>query len=284
LETTVNPLPPIDVRDRFAGERAALLDLLASLSAAEWAAPTVCAGWSVKDVALHLLGDDVGRLAAGRDNSPNPAFWIDPELDPWTGLVAAIDRQNELWVETTRRLSPRLVIDLLRLTGEQTEDYFRQLDVEAVRGAVDWAGPDPAPVWLDLAREYTERWVHQQHIRDAVARPGLKEPEWLHPVLATFVYGLLRSLAGIEAGEGTVARLTITGEAGGDWVAVRRDGGWHLGTDYAGVAAATVALDQETAWRLFTKGISKDEARARAMTTGDPALAGRVLDTVSILA
>jgi uncharacterized protein (TIGR03083 family) len=280
----MNPLPAIDVRRLFPGERAALLDLLASLSAVEWAAPTACGGWSVKDVALHLLGDDVGRLAAGRDGSPNPAFRIDPELDPWTGLVAAIDRQNALWVEATRRLSPRLLIDLLRLTGEQTADYFGRLDLEAVRGAVDWAGPDPAPVWLDLAREYTERWVHQQHIRDAVDRPGLKEPTWFHPVLATFVRGLRRSLAGVCAGEGTVVRLTIAGEAGGDWVAVRHAGDWRLGTDPHAVAAATVLLDQETAWRRFTKGITKEETRSRATVTGDPELAERVLDTVSILA
>ena len=37
--------------------------------------------------------------------------------------------------------------------------------------AVNWAGPEPAPIWLDPAREYTERWVHQQHIRDAVRNP-----------------------------------------------------------------------------------------------------------------
>ncbi|MGH2603948.1 MAG: maleylpyruvate isomerase N-terminal domain-containing protein, partial [Dehalococcoidia bacterium] len=95
----MTPLAPIDVRDLFPGERAALLDLLGSLTEEEWEAPTACAGWSVQDVALHLLGDDVGRLAAGRDGVANPAFRIDPELDPWTGLVAAIDHQNAVWVE-----------------------------------------------------------------------------------------------------------------------------------------------------------------------------------------
>jgi hypothetical protein len=48
--------------------------------------------------------------------------------------------------------------------------------------------------------------------------------------------------------------------------------------------AATVELNEESAWRLFTKGISKEEARRAARIEGDKALAERALDTVSILA
>ena len=36
--------------------RAELLRVLNSLSADQWSAPTACAGWSVRDVALHILG------------------------------------------------------------------------------------------------------------------------------------------------------------------------------------------------------------------------------------
>ena len=279
------PLPPIDVLDLFPGERAALLDLLGGLSAAEWAAPTVCAGWSVKDVALHLLGDDVGRLSWGRDRFTNPSFG-GPDLDvaTWSGLVAAIDRQNAAWVEGTRRISPPLLIDLLRFTGAATETYFRGLDLAAIGMSVDWAGSGPAPVWLDVAREYTERWVHQQHIRDAVGRPGLKERRWFGPVLEAFVLGLRRALRDAPAPTGTAIRLVITGDAGGEWVAQRTDDGWLVGTDPAPTASARVVLDQETAWRLFTKGIDKEQARQAATIEGDSALAERVFDTVSILA
>jgi hypothetical protein len=30
-------------------------------------------------------------------------------------------------------------------------------------------------------------WVHHQHIRDAVERPGLSSPEFLDPLLDTFM-------------------------------------------------------------------------------------------------
>ncbi|MBA3451206.1 MAG: maleylpyruvate isomerase family mycothiol-dependent enzyme [Chloroflexia bacterium] len=268
----------------FPGERSALLDLLADLSPADWDAPTICTGWSVKDVAAHLLGDDIGRLSWGRDGYVNPAFTAGLDIEILPGLVAAIDRQNAVWVEGTRRVSPRLLIELLRMTGELTEANFQRLDLQALGMPVDWAGPEPAPVWFDVAREYTERWVHQQHIRDAVGRPGLKERQWLAPVLETFVRGMARPLAGVAAPEGTALRLTITGEAGGEWITLREAGGWQLGNDPAIAATATVELDQDVAWRLFTKGITKDEARQSAVITGDAALAERALDIVSILA
>jgi hypothetical protein len=147
---------------------------------------------------------------------------------------------------------------------------------------VDWAGPNPVPVWLDVAREYTERWVHQQHIRDAVGRPGLKERRWFGPVLATFAHGVPRVLG--DAEDGSALRLIITGEAGGEWFAVRENGRWMLETAPEMKPTATVTLDQETAWRLFTRGITKDEARRVAKLEGDLVLAERALDTVSILA
>ena len=274
----------IETLHLFPGERAALLALLRELAPAEWAAPTICAGWSVKDVAAHLLGDDVGRLSGGRDGHPNPDFATGLDIQTLPGLIAAIDRQNAVWVEGTRRISPRLLIELLALTGMLTEDYFASVDVEAMGRPVDWVGPEPAPAWLDLAREYTERWVHQQHIRDAVGKPGLKERRRFGPVLETFVLGLPRALSGAAAGNGATLRLTIAGDAGGSWRA-RHDGGrWALVPDDGTPADASVEIDQEIAWRLFTKGLARPEAKEAARIEGDHELAGRVFETVSILA
>lgn len=274
---------PIPTLHLFPGERAALLGLLAELTPEEWARPTICAGWGVQDIAAHLLADDAGRLSRGRDDHDNPDFATGLDLATLPGLIAAIDRQNALWVEAMRRVSPPLLIDLLRLTGEQTASYFATLDLDAMGGPVDWVGPAPAPVWLDLAREYTERWVHQQQIRDAVGRPGLQEPEWFAPVLAAFVLGLPRAL-GAAGKPGETVLLTITGEAGGQWLARRGEHGWTVHADRDDAPAATVTLDQDSAWRLFTRGITLQQARQVARLTGNPELTARTLETVSILA
>ena len=278
------PLPPVETLWLFPGEREALLALLRELTLEEWELPTVCAEWSVKDIAAHLLADDLGRLSWGRDGFVSPSFAAGLDIGTLPGFVAAIDRQNAVWVAAARRLSPRLLTELLALSGPWVVAHFGSLDLEALGMAVDWAGAEPAPVWLDVAREYTERWVHQQQIRDAVGKPGLKERRWLAPVLETFVRGLPRALGGTDAPEGTVVRLVVSSEAGGEWVALKQDGAWQLGTAPELAADATVVLDQETAWRLFTKGIARDEARRVAGIEGDRALAELALHTVSVLA
>lgn len=276
--------PPINVVDLFPGERAGLLDVLATLSNAEWDAPTVCPGWSVHDVALHLLGDDIGILSRRRDGYTQRDATAGADLSQWDQLVAFINVQNDLWVRATRRISPRLLIEFLRMTGDGICAHFAAINQDALGGPVNWAGPALAPVWLDTAREYTERWVHQQHIRDAVGHPGLKERRWLAPVLETFARALPYTLRVVDAPDDTSLRLIVTGEAGGEWFAVRANQTWMLATDTSASVNASVTMDQEIAWRLWTKGLSKEEAMGRLRLEGDATLTHAVLDMVSIIA
>lgn len=272
---------PVLVADRFPALLAALLDLLASLSPSEWERPTAAPGWCARDIALHLLGDDIGYLSRKRDGYSEK---VAVTLDTWEDLVAFINRRNELWVEATRCTSPRLLMELLRFTGEQFNAFVRTLDPHAPGSAVSWAGPEPAPVWLDLAREFTERWHHQQHIREAAGRPGLTAPQYLAPVLATFIFALPQTYRQVEAAEDAVVTLTITGESGGAWSVVREGENWQLYAGRPDTPHAEVILPEDTAWRLFTKGITKEEARAQATLQGDPHLAEQMLETVSIIA
>lgn len=271
---------PILVTHLFPELLEALLDVLASLSDEQWQRPTACAGWSVKDVAAHLLGGDVGILSRQRDGYRPPGATT---IDSWEGLVTLINELNEQWVAAARRMSPRVLRDLLALTGEQAAAYFGSLDPHAVGEPVSWAGPDPAPVWLDLAREYTERWHHQQHIRDAVDRPGLTEPRYLAPVLGTFVRALPHAYRDVDAPAGTRVALTITGDAGGRWLLRQERDSWLL-YQGEGAAAAEVILDPDTAWRTFTKGLSPETARRRGQMAGDQSLARQMLEATAIIA
>lgn len=152
---------------------------------------------------------------------------------------------------------------------------------------MDWAGSGPAPVWLDLAREYTERWHHQQQIRDAVSRPGLKEPRLFAPVLDAFVRALPHTFRKTDAQEGTQVGLTISGDAGGRWILRREDGVWNLYVaepdDRSAIDADTI-IDQDVAWRLFSRGVGIDEARAAASLSGNLALAAKTLEMISVIA
>ena len=281
----MSALEPVLVVDLFPLERHAFLHLLAQLSEEEWQRPTICAGWTVKDLVLHVLGDDIGLLSRKRDAfDPFTGMQNPPQLASWDDLVSFLNKSNALWVQATRRMSHQLACTFLALTGEELFQYVRTLDPLALGDPVSWAGPDPAPVWLDIAREYTERWVHQQHIRDAVGRPGFKDRQFFAPVLQTFVWALPRTFREIGASEGTCIHVLIVGEAGGQWSLRRAHESWVLEKPASELADASVTLDQESAWRLFTKGISQDEAFQKGTFQGNVQLARKVLDTIAIIA
>ncbi len=281
----IKPLEPVAVLDLFPEELESLLSLLASLSEAEWQAPTVCTGWSVKDIVQHLLADNIGRLSRERDGYVDRSLILPGEdLARWDDLLRFINRQNALWVQATRRISPPLLCELLRLTAEALIAHFNSLDLLALGGPVSWVGPEPAPVWLDVAREYTERWLHQQQIRDAVNIPGLRNRRHFAPVLDIFVRALPHTLRATAAPAETCVQLTITGEAGGTWFAVRTEAKWVLTREFTQAPDASVQIDQESAWRLFTKGITKDAALQKATLAGNLSLAEKVLEMVSIIA
>ena len=271
---------PVVVIDRFPALLQELLGLLAGLSDEDWHRPVQGGEWVVKDVAQHLLGAEINILSGKRDRFSEKLA----PADSWEELLALINRRNAVWVEATRRMSPRVICDLLRITGEQVIAYFGQVDLYAIGGPVSWAGPEPAPVWLDVAREYTERWHHQQHIRDAVGRPGCTEAYFLDPVLATFAHALPAAFQAVDAPEGTNITLAVTGEGGGTWSAVREQGRWRLYLGRPRHPQAEVELSADTAWRLFTKGIPEEEARRRARFSGDLELAEKVLQMVAIIA
>ncbi len=271
-------LEPIIVIDLFEPLLKHLLDLLSGLSEQDWARATPCAEWTVKDVALHLLGDDIGLLSRGRDKDTTSL------LAPGFDLVGRINAQNQLWVEAARRMSPRLLCDLLEHTGRQVINYFRSLPLMETNGVVSWAGPDPAPVWFDLAREYTERWHHQQHIRQAIQRPGLVEATYVMPVLETFVRALPWTFRAVEAAEGTTVALQVTGDTIQQWFLVRHEGKWSLFSDHASAPITVVTMKQETAWRLFTRGMAKEQAIKDASIEGNKTFAEVLFEAVAIIA
>jgi hypothetical protein len=231
-------------------------------------------------VALHLLGGDVGILSRQRDAYQLPG----PPIAGWDDLVVFINALNEQWVAATRRISPRLLCALLQFTGTDVAAYFRSLDPHRLGGAVSWAGPDPAPVWLDLAREYTERWHHQQQIRTAVGKPGGDEPRLFAPVLDAFVRALPHTYRDVEVPLRTTVALAIDGPAGGEWVLRRENNAWVLYVGTVPSPSASVRLPQDVAWRLFTKGMTTSDALLDAEISGDQPLGLRVVEMVSVIA
>jgi uncharacterized protein (TIGR03083 family) len=261
----------VDVRPMFGPLWQELVVLLRQLPEPAWSAPTVCGAWTVHDVAAHLLGVELANVAGRRDGvrtGPPP----EQSLPEWLAAY------NEQWVGACRRLSSRLLIEHLATAAADFEGYAVDLDIDRPGEPVSWAGSEPAPVWLDVAREYTERWVHQQQIREAVGRPHL-DPEQARAVIMTFVHALRVALGSTPAVEGATIAFTVTGDGGGDWQLTCRSGEWQLRAGAPVDPAASVITTVEGAWRLFTQHPRTPPPTA----TGDPALTEAVRAATAII-
>lgn len=272
------PIEPLMVTDLVLEVRQELLTILESLSDTQWTLPTVCEGWSVRDVALHILGDDIGLLSNMRDKDGQYHHF-----ESWEGLVTFINQQNDVWVRATRRMSRNLLIHLLRDTGQQVHDLFKTIDPFALGGPIGWAGDQPDPMWLHMARELTEYWAHHQHICDAIGRTSLKAKRYLLPVLTTYVHALPRTLRHIQALEDTLVKFQVTAPIDTTWHIVRQNQSWVLyaGSDFA--AAATVTLDAESAWRLFTRNKPIAALKPDILLSGDLSLGEALLETIAFI-
>jgi hypothetical protein len=192
---------------------------------------------------------------------------------------------NQLWVQAAQRISPEILIAFLDLTDRRLYEHFSSLPQDKpARITVAWAGDEFPPNWFDIAREYTEKWLHQQHIREAVGQPVLMAREWVSPVLDTFMRGLPYTYRNLEAPDGTSISVKITGEAGGVWTLAREGNKWHLLVGRDPEAASYVQIDQDLAWRLFTKNVTHKEAQRHVHIDGNKALGDQALDMVSIMA
>jgi len=278
----MKPVEPIYLTELFPKLDVRLIDLLNDLSTVDWRRPTVCPLWNVKDIAAHLLDTNFRRISALRDNySGEKMEWV----DSYRGLVDFLNRLNADWVKAARRLSPRILIDLLEQTGRQVYELFSSLDPDApALYPVAWAGEGESANWFDIAREYTEKWHHQQQIRMAVGRPGIMDRELYFPVLDTFMRALPFTYQNVNAEEGALIKFQITGEAGGVWFLLRRDRQWQLLSEATGDCISEVTIDQNIAWRLFTKGIDREKARSRIIIQGRIELGSEILGMLTVMA
>jgi uncharacterized protein (TIGR03083 family) len=257
-----------------------LIDLLGSLTPSEWDLRTLAPLWKVRDVAGHLLDTVLRKLSMVRDSCFVEAVEVNSPQD----VITLVNRLNREGVSVYRRLSPPVLIDMMKVACEQSARFHESLDPFAPAAfAVSWAGEKTSLNWFDTARELTERWHHQQQIRFAANRPGIVTPDLYYPVLDCFVRGLPHVYRDVEASVGTTVLLEISGECGGRWYLSRGSTRWDFVRRSPGDSASRVRIPQELAWRLFTKGIDRDSARPQIEIEGNRDLGEKVLHLTAIV-
>jgi uncharacterized protein (TIGR03083 family) len=281
LLPAAKPQEAFDARPLFRRVRGSLLGLLQSLGSGDWQASTVAEPWLVRDLVAHLVGDDLARISRSRDTHV-PGQPADGEP-----LALFLDRHNAEWVAATQRISPQVLTELLTWTSGQVFEFWSAENLEAFGEPVSWVGSGPAPAWLDCARDFTEDWVHQQQIREAVCSPAGYDPATVGAVIDTFMHAVPRTLDGHapQMGADSAATISIvvsdeTGPTEWTWVS---DAGTWTSTSRTLQPTATVACNTETWWRLCVRMITPDEARAQSQVTGDLELGNAALDTIAII-
>jgi uncharacterized protein (TIGR03083 family) len=259
-----------------------LIALLRSLSPDDWSKYTVAKQWTVKDVATHLLDGNIRMLSIVRDNFFGEA---PGKIESYQDLVDFLNRLNADWVKATKRMSPSVLIELLEVTGKEYASCVAKLDpFKPAVFSVAWAGEEQSLNWFHIAREYTEKWHHQQQIREAVNKPGIVSRELYYPLIDTFMQALPHTYRNIQAKEDQVVKVTVTSESGGDWFLIYTNSGWMLRKESTAQVDSTVTIDPETAWKLFTKALSGNEAEKRIKFTGDESLGKPILSMLSVMA
>ena len=271
---------PILTAHLFSKLDAHLIELLESLSNDDWHQKTIVPQWTVKDITCHLLDTALRRLSFGRDQlRPDaPAFHSNEDL------VTFINSMNREGVKFFNRLSAKVLISLMKVATTELSHYVQTLDpYDKAPIGVSWAGETESLNWFDIAREYTERWHHQQQIRDAVNRPGIMTRELYFPVLDSFMRSLPLAYRNASYPEGTSIRIKVSGDAGGSWNLRRTSHDWQLASQQSASFHAEITMPQEIAWRIFTKGISKAEAERIVEIHGDRDAAMIVLNALAIV-
>jgi uncharacterized protein (TIGR03083 family) len=268
---------PIETLHLFPDLDRRLIELLRSLSAEEWNKQTLARQWTVKDIAAHLLDGNIRTLSMIGDGyaGEKPG-----QISSHKDLVDFLNRLNADWVKAMKRVSPSQLIVLLELTGKPYHECLKTLpSFDEALFSVGWAGEEHSQNWFHIAREFTEKWHHQQQIREAVNKPGNMEPEFFSPLIRTFMQALPHTYRHTMAPENTSVHIRVGND---QWTLVLKNHKWKF--DVSDSPAVQIEIEPDTAWKLFTKGISREQAEQKIIFKGDKKLGEPVLSMVSVMA
>lgn len=276
-------MEPIFTIDLFPKIDKKLLEVLRSLSPDDWQKQTLAPLWKVHDVALHLLDGNIRTLSLLRDGYMGVKPTV---ISTYEDLVAYLNQLNADWILAMRRLSPALLVDLLEHTGQQYTHYLAQLDPFApATFSVAWAGESTSPNWFHIAREYTEKWHHQQQIRLAVGQEAaLYTPEYYRPYLDTSMRALPHHYRTVKGSDQEAIKFSVSGEGGGVWYLQSNGQAWVLKAAIDTEPICEVQIDGQIAWRIFTKGITKQAAAEGLVIKGRQDLGLKIVDMLAVMA
>lgn len=274
--------PSIHIAPLFEKLNNLLVDLLKGLNLNDWNRQTPAPLWTVKDVAAHLLDTNLRAISVLRDG-----YFNKPEVDLTINreLVDYLNYQNAVWVDAFKRVSPELLVEMLDISGKQFASVLEGLppNEKAVFG-VAWAGQEFSPNWLHVAREYSEKWHHQQQIRAALGcEDVLYESEFYFPFLQVSMYAIPYQYSLVVATEGESLKVSVLGNGGGDWFFQFIGGQWVFCGTAIQCPTCEVIIEGPWAWRIFMNAASREQALEHTFMKGKISLGLPLLSVRAVM-
>jgi hypothetical protein len=252
------------------------------LTEEEWNAQTVAKLWTVKDVAAHLLDGNLRGLSISRDRY----FGEKPEnIHSYQDLVGYLNQLNLDWTRSAKRLSPIVLTNLLESTGREYTDHLKTLNLfDTAIFSVAWAGQEVSQNWFHIAREYTEKFLHQQQIRDATGKQGIMTRDLFYPFIDTLMFAFPYTFRNVVADTGTIVSVKVTSEIGGQWNIIKTNDHWKFIDEENLNLNAQLIIDPHTAWKLFSKSWKPVDVLDKIKIVGDRDLGKEALNIVAFMA
>jgi len=247
----------IDTRYLFQELTSLFISDMEKVPFTDWKTRTCYPTWTVKDIIAHLIQTSLGRLSKQRDHYPNKT---QPERMEFRKLAGLIDSSNHLWIQVFKGISPEIMFELFKYSEKALADFIHHQELKSPAFyPVAWADESLNQNWLDIGREYTERWSHQQQIREALKIPLSKPSRFMKPVLDILIQALPYWYRPLPADEGIAIHIEILGESGGDRFLVKEQNSWKITKSTARSLIDKISLSEDVFWKFMMRNITPDD-------------------------
>lgn len=267
---------PEPVIDSLEEVWASIVDGCGNLDEDQWALPTDCPGWSVRDQVSHLIGIEHTLLG---DPVPAPVTVVPPYVKN------PIGEMNEAWIEA-RRQTPgsEVLAEFVEVTARRLAE-LRSFPPEKFE-EIGWSPIGQVPYRDFMDTRVLDSWTHEQDVRHALDRPGGRNGAGETLVLAKCA-GAMSFVVGKKVGppDGTFVLFDVNGKLGRPVPVVVEGGRAHVRAEVPSAPTVTLAMDQEAFWRLGLGRVSAGDALSsgQAAVSGDATLGQRVLESMNFM-
>lgn len=246
----------------------AVLSLVDDLTPEQWATPTDCPGWTVKDVVAHLA--HLEAVLAG----------LVPDVTS-DGRGEIVSHYTEAGVAARRGRAPADDVAELSAAVARREEQLTDLPDDPTEVAPKTPG-DVGWTWDTLLRNRCiDLWVHEQDLRRALDRPGGFDGTAAQVVTMAFSFGMPYVVGKkVKPVAGTTVQWTVTGQVPVDLAVRVGDDGRASRVDEIDGPVTELTMSTEAFTTLAAGRRRADQLDVTI--TGDELVGRAVLDTMAI--